>query len=58
MNVTAECFEGSNMALTVEEFKKLVAEEKTKPKKTVPDPWEDWGEEIDKHPITNPEHNG
>lgn len=42
------------MGLTVEELRKLIAEEAKKQKPAKPDPFEDWGEEIDHHPISNP----
>jgi hypothetical protein len=45
------------MALTAEEFKKVVAEEKKKPRPVRPDSYEDWGPEIDKHPISNPKRD-
>ena len=42
------------MALTVDEFKKAVAAEKLKQRPAQKDECEDWGNEIDQHPIHNP----
>lgn len=42
------------MAMTVEEFRKKVAEDAAKPRPVPPDEPDDWGPEIDKYPIHNP----